>query len=169
MIYPIVKYGREVLEKPGNPIVDFNSDLEKLVADMFETMYAANGVGLAAPQIGLPLRLSVIDTTSGEDPKAKLVLANPVITSMEGEHVQEEGSLSLPDFRAKPPRPARVTVRAQDIHGQEFTMTGEGLLARAFCHEIDHLNGKLFIQHVGRLKRESIKRKMRKMMKAGEW
>ena len=169
MIYPIVKYGQAVLEKSGDPVVDFNSNLEKLVADMFETMYAANGVGLAAPQIGLPLRLCVIDTTSGEDPKTKLVLANPVILSVEGELVQEEGCLSLPDFRAKTPRPERVTLRAQDLHGQEFTMTGEGLLARAFCHETDHLNGKLFIQHVGRLKRESIKRRVRQMMKAGEW
>jgi peptide deformylase len=169
MIYAIVKYGREVLEKPSNPVVEFNGNLEKLVADMFETMYAANGVGLAAAQIGLPLRLTVIDTSAGEDPKAKIVLANPVIVSTEGEQVQEEGCLSLPDFRAKTPRPERATVRAQDAHGQEFTMTGEGLLARAFCHEIDHLNGKLFITHVGRLKRESIKRKVRKMMKAGEW
>ena len=169
MIYPIVKYGQAVLEKSGDPVLDFNSNLEKLVADMFETMYAANGVGLAAPQIGLPLRLCVIDTTSGEDPKTKLVLANPVILSVEGELVQEEGCLSLPDFRAKTPRPERVTLRAQDLHGQEFTMTGEGLLARAFCHETDHLNGKLFIQHVGRLKRESIKRRVRQMMKAGEW
>jgi peptide deformylase len=169
MIYPIVKYGREVLEKPGNVVTEFDSDLAKLVADMFETMYAANGVGLAAPQIGLPLRLCVIDTTSGEDPKAKLVMANPVIVSTEGEQVQEEGCLSLPDFRAKTPRPERATIRAQDAHGMEFTMSGEGLLARAFCHEIDHLNGKLFIQHVGRLKRESIKRRVRKMVKAGEW
>ena len=169
MIYPIVKYGREVLEKPGNAVTEFDGHMEKLVADMFETMYAANGVGLAAPQIGLPLRLSVIDTTSGEDPKTKLVLANPVIVSTEGEQVQEEGCLSLPDFRAKTPRPERVTVQAQDIHGQEFTMTGEGLLARAFCHEIDHLDGKLFIHHLGRLKRDSIKRRVRKMMKAGEW
>jgi peptide deformylase len=169
MIYPIVKYGKEVLEKPGSLVVDFDSKLERLVADMFETMYAANGVGLAAPQIGLSLRLCVIDTTSGEDHKAKLVLANPEIISMEGEHVQEEGCLSLPDFRAKTPRPERATVRAQDIHGQEFTMTGEGLLARAFCHETDHLNGKLFIQHIGRLKRESIKRKVRQLTKAGNW
>ena len=169
MIYPIVKYGREVLETPAGAVTAFDGDLEKLVADMFETMYAANGVGLAAPQIGLPLRLSVIDTSSGDDPKAKLVLANPVIISTEGEQVQEEGCLSLPDFRAKTPRPERATVRAQDIHGQEFTMTGEGLLARAFCHEIDHLNGRLFIHHIGRLRRESIKRKVRKMMKAGEW
>jgi peptide deformylase len=169
MIYPIVKYGQEVLEKPANPVAEFNSNLEKLVADMFETMYAANGVGLAAPQIGLSLRLCVIDVTVGEDPKAKLVLANPVIVSVEGEQTQEEGCLSLPEFRAKTPRPERVTVRAQDIHGQEFTVAGEDLLARALCHETDHLNGKLFIQHVGRLKRESIQRKVRKLMKAGEW
>jgi peptide deformylase len=169
MIYPIVKYGQEVLERRAEPVREFNSDLEKLVADMFETMYAANGVGLAAPQIGLPLRLCVIDVSVDETPNAKLVLANPVIVTVEGEQSQEEGCLSLPDFRAKTPRPERVTVRAQDIHGQEFTRTGEGLLARALCHEIDHLDGRLFIQHVGRLKRESIKRKVRQMMKAGEW
>jgi peptide deformylase len=169
MIYPIVKYGQEVLEKSAQPVTEFGAKLEKLVADMFETMYAANGVGLAAPQIGIALRLSVIDTTSGQDPKAKLVLANPTVIAMEGEQVQDEGCLSLPDFRAKTPRPERATVRAQDVQGQEFTMTGEGLLARAFCHEIDHLNGKLFIQHIGRLKRESIKRRVRKMAKAGEW
>jgi peptide deformylase len=169
MIYPIVKYGQEVLEKPANPVTEFNGNLEKLVANMFETMYAANGVGLAAPQIGLSLRLCVIDVTVGEDPKAKLALANPVIVSVEGEQTQEEGCLSLPDFRANTPRPERVTVRAQDIHGQEFTVTGEELLARALCHETDHLNGKLFIHHVGRLKRESIQRKVRKLMKAGEW
>jgi peptide deformylase len=169
MIYPIVKYGNEVLENPSKPVIEFNGRLAKLIADMFETMYAANGVGLAAPQIGLSLRLTVIDTTSGEDPKARLVLANPVIISTEGEQVHEEGCLSLPDFRAKTPRPERVTVRAQDARGDEFSLTGEGLLARAFCHEIDHLNGKVFIAHVGRLKRESIKRKVRKMVKAGEW
>ena len=121
MIYPIVKYGREVLEKPAAPVTDFDGNLEKLVADMFETMYAANGVGLAAPQIGFPLRLCVIDTTSEQEPNAKLVLANPVIVSTEGEQMQEEGCLSLPDFRAKTPRPKRVTMRAQDAHGQEFT------------------------------------------------
>jgi peptide deformylase len=157
------------LESPGSPVTEFDAKLEKLVADMFETMYAANGVGLAAPQIGLSLRLAVIDTTCGDDPGAKLVLVNPEVISTEGEHVQDEGCLSLPDFRAKTPRPARATVRARDINGKEYTMSGEGLLARAFCHEIDHLNGRLFITHVGRLKRESIKRKVRKMAKAGEW
>ena len=169
MIYPIVKYGQEVLEKPAEPVTEFNADLEKLVADMFETMYAANGVGLAAPQIGIGKRLCVIDITSGHDPEATLVLANPEIIEMDAKQAEEEGCLSLPDFRAKTPRPMRATVRAQDAKGKEFTMSGEGLLARAFCHETDHLNGKLFIHHLSSLKRESIKRKVRKLAKAGEW
>jgi peptide deformylase len=169
MIYPIVKYGQRVLETPAAPITVFDGDLEKLVADMFETMYAANGVGLAAPQIGIGKRLTVIDVTSGQDPTAKLVLANPVIVATEGKQSQDEGCLSLPDFRAGTPRPAKVTIRAQDMHGKEFTMTGEGLLARAFCHETDHLNGVLFIHHLSLLKRDSIKRKIKKLMKAGEW
>jgi peptide deformylase len=169
MIYPIVKYGNEVLDRPSEPVAAFDGELQKLVASMFDTMYAAHGVGLAAPQIGLGKRLCVIDVTSGEDPKAKLVLVNPEVVSVEGEQTQEEGCLSLPDFRAKTPRPLRATVRAQDEKGKEIVLSGEGLLARAFCHEIDHLNGKLFIHHLSRLKRESIRRKVRKMMKADEW
>jgi peptide deformylase len=169
MIYPIVKYGQTVLEKPAEPVRAFDAGLEKLIADMFETMYAANGVGLAAPQIGISKRLCVIDISSGDDPQARVVLANPVIVSAEGRELLEEGCLSLPDFRAKTPRAAKVTVRAQDVHGAEFTSTGEGLLARAFCHETDHLNGTLFIQHLSMLKRDSIRRKVRKLIKAGEW
>ena len=169
MIYPIVKYGQAVLENPAEPITEFNSDLATLVADMFETMYAANGVGLAAPQIGISRSLCVIDTTSGESPEAKLVLANPILVSVEGKQTQEEGCLSLPDFRAKTSRPLRATVRARNAAGEEITVTGEGLLARALCHEIDHLNGKLFIHHLTRLKRDSIKRRVRRMAKAGEW
>jgi peptide deformylase len=169
MIYPIVKYGQDVLEKLAEPVAAFDAELEKLIADMFETMYAANGVGLAAPQIGISKRLCVIDISSGDDPNAKLVLANPVIVSTEGKTMLEEGCLSLPDFRAKTPRPVRAIVRAQDGHGKEFTMTGENLLARAFCHETDHLHGTLFIKHLSLLKRDSIKRKVKKMVKAGEW
>ena len=169
MIYPIVKYGNEVLGKVAAPVTEFDGELEKLVADMFETMYAAHGVGLAAPQIGISKHLCVIDTNASDQPGAKLVLANPVILSVEGSQTREEGCLSLPDFRAETARPLRATVRAQDLHGQEFTMTGEGLLARAFCHETDHLNGILFIHHLSALKRESIKRKIRKLAKAGEW
>ena len=169
MIYPIVKYGNEVLGKIAAPVTAFDGELEKLVADMFETMYAAHGVGLAAPQIGISKHLCVIDTKTSDKPGTKLVLANPVIVSLEGRQSQEEGCLSLPDFRAETTRPLRATVRARDVHGEEFTMTGEGLLARAFCHETDHLNGVLFIQHLSPLKRESIKRKIRKLAKAGEW
>jgi peptide deformylase len=169
MIYPIVKYGQEVLERPAAPVTQFDGSLKKLVADMFETMYAANGVGLAAPQIGLSLKLCVIDVSCGKDPGAKLVLVNPEIIAAEGEKVEEEGCLSLPDFRAKTPRPAHATVRAQDLSGTEFTLSGEGLLARAFCHEAEHLRGKLFISHLSRLKRDSIKRQVRRMVKAGEW
>ncbi|HET7842155.1 MAG TPA: peptide deformylase [Terriglobia bacterium] len=169
MIYPIVKYGNQVLEKVAEPVTAFDGDLDKLVADMFETMYAAHGVGLAAPQIGISKKLCVIDITSGEDPAGKLVLANPVVVATEGEQSQEEGCLSLPDFRAATGRPAKATVRAQNLRGEEFTLTGEGLLARAFCHETDHLNGVLYIHHLSMLKRDSIKRKIRKMMKAGEW
>jgi peptide deformylase len=169
MIYPIVKYGDPVLETPAEPVTDFDEDLEKLVADMFETMYAAQGIGLAAPQIGIAKRLCVIDVTFGEDPKAKLVLANPEILSVEGKQALEEGCLSLPRIRAEVRRADKATVRAQDIHGNEFTMTGEGLLARAFAHEVEHLNGSLFFHRLSRLKRESIKRRVRKLVKAGEW
>jgi peptide deformylase len=169
MIYPIVKYGQAILEKPGAPVTQFDGSLEKLVADMFETMYAANGVGLAAPQIGLSLKLCVIDVSCGKDPSGRLVLANPEIIATEGEQAEEEGCLSLPDFRAKTTRPLRATVCAQDLRGEEFTLSGEGLLARAFCHEAEHLKGKLFISHLSRLKRDSIKRQIRKMVKAGEW
>lgn len=169
MIYPIVKYGQPVLETVAEPVTSFDEEFEKLVADMFETMYAAHGVGLAAPQIGISRRLCVIDIASNEDPAAKLVLANPVILSTEGKQTDEEGCLSLPNFRSSTPRPLKASIRAQDLHGQEFTINGEGLLARAFCHEIDHLNGVLFIQYLSLLKRDSIRRRVRKMVKAGEW
>lgn len=169
MIYPVVKYGAEVLEKPARPVEKFDDDLKKLCADMFESMYATQGVGLAAPQIGLGLRLAVIDVTSGKNPEAKLVLANPEIIHMEGEQREEEGCLSLPGHRGHVVRPMFVTVRAQDATGKSFEMRSEGLLARAFCHEIDHLNGVLFIQHLSMLKRDLIKRKIRKARKAGEW
>jgi len=168
MIHPIVKYGDPVLEKPGLAVEKFDEELQTLVADMFESMYAANGVGLAAPQIGISRQLAVIDVSNGKNPEAKIVCANPEITHTEGEQREEEGCLSLPGFRGHVLRPLYVTVRAQDATGKEFEMRGEGLLARAFCHEIDHLNGFLFISHLSLLKRDLIKRKIRKMKKAGE-
>ncbi len=169
MIYPIVKYGAPVLETPAKPVEKFDDELKKLVEDMFESMYAAHGVGLAAPQIGIPLRLAVIDVTFKEDPKAKLVLANPEIVHTEGRHTQSEGCLSIPEFRENVTRPNRVTVRAQDVNGKWFEKTGEELLARAFLHETDHLNGKLYISHISALRRDLMKRKIKKLVKAGEW
>ena len=169
MIYPIVKFGDPVLEKPAEPITVFDEALKKLVDDMFESMYAAHGVGLAAPQIGISKRLAVIDVTFKEDPDAKLVLANPEIIHTEGHHTQNEGCLSIPEFREPLKRARKVTIRAQDVNGKFYERTGEELLARAFLHETDHLNGKLYIQHLSGLKRDMIKRKIRKLMKAGEW
>jgi peptide deformylase len=169
MIHPIVKYGDPVLEKPTKPVEKFDDDLQKLVADMWDSMYAANGVGLAAPQVGVSLRLTVIDVSNGKNPEAKLVCVNPQIIYSDGEQREEEGCLSIPGFRGYVARPMYATIRAQDASGKEFEMRGEGLLARAFCHEIDHLNGVLFINHLSMLKRDMIKRKIRKMKKAGEW
>ena len=147
----------------------FDEELRILTDDMFESMYAAHGVGLAATQIGISLRLAVVDVSSGKNPEARIVLANPEVIHSEGEQREEEGCLSLPNFRGNVMRPMFVTVRAQDVTGQTFEMKGEQLLARAFCHEIDHLDGILFIQHLSMLKRDLIRRKVRKLRKAGEW
>ena len=168
-VYPILKYGAEILERPAANIAKFDDDLRQLCADMFVTMYAASGVGLAAPQIGLGVRVSVIDTSVGKNPEAKIVIVNPEIIHAEGEQREEEGCLSLPGHRGSVVRPLFVTVRAQDAYGKEFEMRGENLLARAFCHEIDHLNGILFLQHLSMLKRDMIKRRIRKLRKAGDW
>jgi peptide deformylase len=169
MIYPIVKYGNPVLEKLAEPVTVFDDHLKRLVEDMFESMYAAHGVGLAAPQIGISKRLAVIDVTFKEDPEAKLVIVNPEIIRTEGRHTQNEGCLSIPEFREPVSRARKVTIRAQDVNGKWFEKTGEDLLARAFLHETDHLNGKLYISHISVLKRDFMKRKIRKLMKAGEW
>ena len=169
MIYPIVKFGDPVLEKSAEPITTFDEELNKLVEDMFESMYAAHGVGLAAPQIGISKRLAVIDVTFKEDPNAKLVLVNPEIIHTEGTQSQNEGCLSIPEFREPVTRARKVTVRAQDVSGKVYEKTGEDLLARAFLHETDHLNGRLYISHLSALKRDLIRRKIRKLMKAGQW
>ena len=169
MIFPIVKYGDPVLEKPAEKVTVFDDELKKLIDDMFESMYAAHGVGLAAPQIGISRRIAVVDVTFKEDPQAKLVLINPEIIHTEGRHAQSEGCLSIPEFRENVTRPKIVTIRAQDLTGKSFEKTGDELLARAFQHETDHLNGKLYITHISALKRDLMKRKIRKLMKAGEW
>jgi peptide deformylase len=169
MIYPIVKYGDPVLEKPAAPVTDFDDKLKQLVEDMFESMYEAQGVGLAAPQIGISLHLSVIDTSFKEDPEARLVLANPQIICTEGKQTGSEGCLSLPEFRENLARAKKVTIRAQDVNGNWYEKTGEDLLARAFQHEIDHLNGKLYIHHLSSLKRDIMKRKIKRLVRQGEW
>src|SRR5882757_1695662 len=169
MIYPIIVYGDPVLERPAEPVTEFNDELKKLVDDMFESMYAAHGVGLAAPQIGISKRIAVVDVTFKDDPRAKLVLVNPEIIKKEGRQRGTEGCLSIPDFREEVSRAKTVTVRAQDLTGKFFEHTGEELLARAFLHETDHLNGKLYISHISALKRDLIKRKIKKLVKAGEW
>ena len=168
-IYPIVKYGDPVLEKSAAIIKTFDADLAELAEDMFASMYAAQGVGLAAPQIGRSIRLAVVDVSAGKNSEAKIVLINPEIIHAEGEVREEEGCLSIPSFRGYVVRPQFVTVRAQNLKGESFEIRGENLLARAFCHEIDHLNGILFLQHLSMLKRDLIKRKIKKLRKEGEW
>jgi peptide deformylase len=168
-IYPITKYGAPVLEAATKPVEKFDDELAQLCEDMFASMYAANGVGLAAPQIGLGVRLAVIDVSLGKNPEARMVLANPEIIQFEGEQREEEGCLSLPSFRGNVARPQYVTLRAQDATGKTYEIKGEGLLARAFCHEIDHLNGVLFIQYLSMLRRDLIRRRIRKLTKAGTW
>ncbi len=169
MIYPVVKFGDPVLEKPAEKVTVFDEELKKLVEDMFESMYAARGVGLAAPQIGISRRIAVVDISFKEDPNAKIVLINPEIIQKQGRHSQTEGCLSIPDFRENVSRAQVATVRAQDLNGNWFEKTGDELLARAFQHETDHLNGKLYISHISAIKRDLIKRKIRKLIKAGEW
>jgi peptide deformylase len=170
MVYPIVKYGNPVLESEAEDVTEFGTpELDQFLADMFESMYAAKGVGLAAPQIGFSRKIAVIDISNAENPADKLVLINPKILRVEGKQVGEEGCLSIPTFREQVKRGKRVTVRAQDARGEFFEKTGEDLLARAFLHETDHLHGKLYISHISALKRDLIRRKVRKLVKAGEW
>jgi len=166
----IVKYGDSVLETQCAPVTDFGTpELRKLVVDMFETMYVARGVGLAAPQVGVGSQLTVIDTSSGEDPSKQLVLINPTIVKREGSQIGEEGCLSIPGFREDVRRAAHVVVQAKDIDGNDIEVAGEELLARALQHEIDHLHGILFLNHLSPLKRDLIRRKIKKLQKAGDW
>ena len=175
MVYPIVKFGDPVLEREADEVNEFDTpELHKFLDDMFESMYAAKGVGLAAPQIGVSRKVAVVDisggvTEEGAPASEKIVLINPKIIHKEGKQVGEEGCLSIPGFREHVRRYQKVTVRAQNVEGECFERTAEDLLARAFQHEIDHLNGVLFISHISPLKRDLIKRKIKKMAKAGEW
>ncbi len=169
MILKIVKYPDPVLSRPGEPVTEFDAELRKLVEDMFETTYASQGIGLAAPQVGVSKRLTVIDLSLGKEPKDKLVLINPEIISTEGKQYEEEGCLSFPDIREKVARHAKVRIRAQDENGKWFEMDGEELLARCFQHEIDHVDGMLFIFRMSGLKRDLALRKIRKLQREGKW
>ncbi len=169
MILKIVKYPEPVLSQPGEPVTEFNDELRQLVADLFETVYAAQGIGLAAPQVGISKRVTVIDLSLGKNPKEKLVLVNPEVISSEGKLYEEEGCLSFPEIREKVVRAAQVRIRAQDEYGKWFEMDGEDLLSRAFQHEIDHLDGILFIFRMSPLKRNLNLRKIRKMQSEGTW
>ena len=165
----IVKYPEPVLSQPGEPVTEFDAELAKLAEDMFETMYASQGIGLAAPQVAVSKRVTVVDLSQGKDPAQKLVLVNPEVILREGRQYEEEGCLSFPEIREKVVRAATVRVRAQDLNGEWFEMDGDELLARAFQHEIDHLDGMLFIFRMSALKRDLALRKIRKMQREGTW
>ena len=169
MILKIVKYPEPVLSRPGEPVTEFDADLHKLIADMFETTYDSDGVGLAAPQVAVSKRLAVIDLSMGKDPDKKLVLINPEIIHREGKLYEEEGCLSFPEIHEKVVRAAKVRIRAQNEHGEWYEMDGEDLLSRCFQHEIDHVDGMLFIFRMSALKRDLILRKIRKAQRDGQW
>jgi peptide deformylase len=169
MVYPIVKFPDPILQRPTETVTAFDGDLRTLVDDMFESMYVAHGIGLAAPQIGIPKRLTVIDLSFQKNPEDKIALINPEVVTKEGKIYEEEGCLSLPDIREKVARAAKVKIRAQDLDGNWFERDADDLLARAFQHEIDHLDGILFIFRISALKRDFVLRKIRKLQRAGEW
>ena len=165
----IVKYPDPILQQPGEPVTEFNDELRQLIADMFESMYAGQGVGLAAPQVGVSKRIVVIDLSGGKDPETKIVLVNPEIISSEGKQYGEEGCLSFPEIRERVSRAAKVRVRAQDGYGKWFEQDGEELLARCFQHEIDHVDGIVMLFRMSPLKRNLNQRKIRKLQNEGAW
>jgi len=169
MIRPILKYGDDTLHAPARPVDTINTEIDRLVEDMIETMYAAPGVGLAAPQVGVPLRICVVDLSVGRDLNGLIVLINPEFVERDGMQLEEEGCLSVPGFNATVVRPARVVVKALDRSGTEVQHEGTGLLARAFQHELDHLDGTLFVDKLRGIKRDLIVRKIRKLRRAGKW
>ena len=169
MIRPILKYGEAPLQSRASDVGELTGDIQTLVDDMIETMYAAPGIGLAAPQIGVSLRVFVVDLSLGRKPEDLLVFINPEFVELEGVQLEEEGFLSIPGFNATVARPTRAVLRGLDRHGNLRTVEGTELLARAFQHEMDHLDGKLFLDRVRGIKRELIVKKIRKMARAGKW
>ena len=166
---PIFKFGDLVLEKVAEPVENITAVEVQLVQDMVETMYKAPGVGLAAPQIGASQRIMVTDTSIGEKSENLLVIVNPDIVDTDGEQYEEEGCLSIPGFSARVRRPKKVIIKGVDLDGRDLILEGSDLLARAFCHELDHLNGVLFLEHLSFIKRDLIKRKIKKLIKRDEW
>lgn len=168
-VRPIVKWGEPVLHRPSEPVAHIDEEIHRLLDDMVETMYAAPGIGLAAPQIGVPLRVIVVDLSVGEEKGQLIKLINPEFVVREGEQRHDEGCLSIPGFGGSPVRPARVVVKGLDPEGREQTHEGTELLARAFCHEIDHIDGLLFVDRLTPLKRDLMTRKLRKKARTGDW
>lgn len=169
MLRPILKYGERVLHEPAREVDSITAEVLALLTDMVETMYAAPGIGLAAPQIGVPLRVFVVDLSVGRDANGLITMINPVFVERDGMQLEEEGCLSLPTFNATVPRPARVVVKGLDRTGAEQQLEGTGLLARAFQHEMDHLDGRVFVDRLRGIKRDLIVRKIRKLSKNGQW
>jgi peptide deformylase len=169
MIRPILKYGDTTLHERAQVVDAITPDVDRLIADMIETMYAAPGVGLAAPQVGVPLRIFVVDVSVGRDPAGLHVMINPEFVERDGMQLEEEGCLSVPGFNATVVRPSRAVLKGLDRHGEAQQLVGSGLLARAFQHEMDHLDGTLFVDRLRGLKRDLIVRKIRKLTRAGKW
>ena len=169
MIRPILRYGERPLHEPASEVSAIDDGVRKLVDDMVETMYAAPGVGLAATQIGAPLRIFVVDISVGRNPADLLVMINPSFVERDGMQLEEEGCLSIPGFNATVVRPARAVIRAMDREGHERTIEGKELLARAFQHEMDHLDGTVFVDRLRGIKKELILRKISKLKRSGRW
>jgi peptide deformylase len=169
MIRPILKYGDQILHEPAKPVETITSDVERLIDDMIETMYAAPGIGLAAPQVGIPLRVFVIDLSLGQAAAELIVMVNPQFVEREGVQLEEEGCLSVPGFNATVVRPVRAIIKGLDRSGTLHQREGQGLLARAFQHEMDHLDGTLFVDRLRGIKRDLIVKKIKKMTRAGQW
>ena len=169
MLRPILRLGDSILNAPARPVDAITPEIEKLIDDMIETMYAAPGIGLAAPQVGMPLRIFVLDLSVGRDPAALHVVINPEFVERDGMQLEEEGCLSLPGFTSTVARPKRVVVKGLNRQGDEQTLEGTGLMARALQHEVDHLNGCLFVDRLRGISRDLIVRKIKKLSKAGKW
>jgi len=169
MIRPILKYGDDVLHQQALPVDELTGDIHRLIDDMIETMYAAPGIGLAAPQVGVPVRIFVIDLSVGREPDGLMVMINPSFVERDGMQLEDEGCLSVPEFNATVVRPSRVVIKGLDRRGTEYQREGDGLLARAFQHEMDHLDGTLFVDRLRGIKRDMILRKIRKLSRAGKW